>query len=140
LFSNGRAASLGLSVIVAAGLAVDAYVHLDLAGNYDAVKTSTLSQGDLFRAEAAVAILAALAILIRPRWYTAAFAVVVAASALAALLVYRYDNLGAIGPLPSMYEPVWFAKKTVAAIAEAVSTLTAAALLAVVPRPGRLRR
>jgi methionine synthase II (cobalamin-independent) len=45
-----------LTVIVAAGLAIDAYVHLDLASTYDVVKTSTLSQGDLFRVEAVLAI------------------------------------------------------------------------------------
>lgn len=125
MFSNGGAARVALSVIVAAGLAVDAYVHFDLASNYDVIKTSTLSQGDLFRAEGVVAILAAVAILARPRRYTAAIAFAVAASGLTALLVYRYDNIGAIGPVPGMYEPVWFARKTVAAIAEAVATASA---------------
>ena len=60
-----------LTLIVAAGLAIDAYVHLDLASTYDVVKTSTLSQGDLFRVEAALAIVAGVALLVRPRRYTA---------------------------------------------------------------------
>jgi hypothetical protein len=129
LFSNGGVTRLVLSVVAAAGLIVDAYVHFDLASNYDAIKTSTLSQGDLFRAEAVVAILAAIAVVVRPRRYTAAVALVVAASGLAALLVYRYNNISAIGPIPAMYEPVWFTEKTVTAVAEAVATLAAALAL-----------
>jgi len=125
LFSNGRA-RLGLSLVTAAGLIIDAYVHFDLASNYDIIKTSTVSQGDLFRVEAVVAILTAIAIIARPRRYTAAAAFVVAASALGVLLVYRYDNVGAIGPIPSMYEAVWFTEKTVAALSEAVATIFAA--------------
>jgi hypothetical protein len=129
LFSNGGVTRLVLCVVAAAGLIVDAYVHFDLASNYDAIKTSTLSQGDLFRAEAVVAIIAAIAVVVRPRRYTAAVALVVAASGLAALLVYRYNNISAIGPIPAMYEPVWFTEKTVTAVAEAVATLAAALAL-----------
>lgn len=119
------AARWALVVLTVAGLAIDAYVHLDLAATYDPVQTSTLSQGDLFRAEGAVAILAALLLLLRPRQYTAAFAVLVAGSGAAALWVYRYYNIGKIGPIPSMYEPIWYPEKTSAAIAEIVATVTA---------------
>lgn len=121
-----------LAAVTAAGLAVDAYVHADLAGGYDAVKTSTISQGVLFRAEAGAACLAALLILVRPRRYTAAFAAVVAAAGLAAVLVYRYVNVGKLGPLPSMYEPIWFPEKTRSAIAEAVATASALALFVLI--------
>ncbi len=127
--SDGRRWRLPAAIVAAAGLVVDAYIHLDLASNYDPVATSTLSQGDLFRAEAAVAIVAALALLVRVRFYTAAAAFVVAASALAAVLVYRYQDIGSIGPIPSMYEPVWFTEKSIAAIAEAVSAVASASLL-----------
>jgi DNA-binding CsgD family transcriptional regulator len=82
-----------LTVIVAAGLAIDAYVHLDLASTYDVVKTSTLSQGDLFRVEAALAIVAGVALLVRPRRYTAWFAFLVSAGGVAAVLV-RSEGLG----------------------------------------------
>ena len=92
---------------MAAGLAIDAFVHLDLASTYEPVRTSVLSQADLFRAEAVVAVLAALLLLVRLRRYSAAIAAVVAGSALAVLLVYRYVDLGPLGPIPSMYEPVW---------------------------------
>ncbi len=58
---------IALIVVVVAGLAIDAYVHFDLASNYRLIKTSTLSQADLFRAEGAVAIIAALLLLVSRR-------------------------------------------------------------------------
>jgi hypothetical protein len=123
------AVKIALIAIVVAGLVIDAYVHFDLASNYELIKTSTLSQADLFRAEGAVAILAALLLLVRPRRYTAAIAALVAASALLALLLYRYNDIGRLGPIPSMYEPIWFTKKTVAAYAEGAALIAALLLL-----------
>jgi hypothetical protein len=129
-----------LVMLTVAGLAIDAYVHLDLASTYDPVTTSTLSQGELFRAEGAVAILAAVVLLLRPRRYTAGFALLVAGSGAAAIWVYRYYDIGKIGPIPSMYEPIWYPEKTSAAIAEIVATGTAFLLLAVEHRAFLLRR
>lgn len=122
---------LGLIVIAVAGLAVDAYVHFDLASGYAAVRTSTLSQADLFRAEGAAAIVAAVGLVVRPRRYTAAFALLVAAGGTAAVLVYRYVDVGAFGPFPNMYEPIWYTKKTVSAWAEGIAAAAALALLVV---------
>jgi glucan phosphoethanolaminetransferase (alkaline phosphatase superfamily) len=124
-----RALRIALIVIVVTGLAVDAYVHLDLASGYDPVKTSTLSQGDLFRAQSVVAILAALLLIVRPRRWSAAIAAIVAGSALAAVLVYRYVDIGQIGPIPSMYEASWYTEKTISAIAEAAAFVAAFVLL-----------
>jgi hypothetical protein len=118
-----------LTVIVAAGLAIDAYVHLDLASTYDVVKTSTLSQGDLFRVEAALAIVAGVALLVRPRRYTAWFAFLVSAGGVAAVLVYRWVDVGKLGPLPNMYEPYWYGEKTLSLVAEAIAAAAAAVLL-----------
>ncbi len=117
-----------LTAIVVLGLAVDSYVHFDLAANYDANKTSTLSQGDLFRAEGIVAALAALALLVRPRRYTALIAFGVAAAGLGAVLVYRYVQVKAFGPFPAMYEPAWYPEKTQSAYAEGAATVAAAAV------------
>ena len=55
--------------------------------------------------------------------YLAGFAV--AASALAAMLVSRYVDLGAIGPFPDLYDPVRFGEKILAAVAEGIATLAA---------------
>jgi hypothetical protein len=119
-----------LTAVVVVGLGYDAYVHFDLAASYDAVKTSTLSQGDLFRVEGAAAALAALLVLVRPRRYTVLFAFLVAAAGFAAVLVYRYIDIKGLGPVPSMYEPAWFPEKIHSAYAEGIAALAAAALLA----------
>lgn len=126
-----------LTVIVAAGLAIDAYVHLDLASTYDVVKTSTLSQGDLFRVEAALAIVAGVALLVRPRRYTAWFAFLVSAGGVAAVLVYRWVDVGKLGPLPNMYEPSWYGEKTLSLVAEAIAAVAAAVLLVLMYRRAR---
>ena len=39
-------------------------------------------------------------------------------SALGAVLLYRYVNVPMLGPLPAMYEPVWFLEKSLSAVAE----------------------
>lgn len=127
---NRSAVRIALIAIVVVGLAIDAYVHFHLASAFKHNKTSTLSETDLFRAEASVAIIAAVALLIRPHRYTAAFAFLVAAAGTAAVVVYRYVNIPAIGPIPRMYDPYWIpAEKTLSLIAEAVAALAALALV-----------
>jgi hypothetical protein len=110
----------------AAGLATDAYVHLDLAGLY-AEAGGTINEGVLFRVEAAVALLAAAAVIVigRRACYLAGLAV--AGSALAAMLVSRYVHLGPLGPFPDLYDPVWFPEKLLAAFAEGAACVTALA-------------
>jgi hypothetical protein len=138
LSKRGRAAvRLGLALVAAAGLAIQAYVHFDLASQYDVIKSSVLSQGDLFRAEATVAVIAAAAVLLRPRRYTAAFAFVVAAAGLVAVLVYQYVNVGAFGPIPNMYDPIWFPKKTLSVWAEGIAAVAALALFAMLHAEAR---
>jgi hypothetical protein len=133
-----RVGLLALQIITAAGLAVDAYVHADLAANYDLVGT-TITQGTLFRIEAGVSAAAALLVVAVGGRFVYSAAAVVAGSALAVLLLYRYVNVGSIGPVPNMYEPIWYTEKTVAAIAEAAAT-AAAAILALYAWLGWQRR
>jgi hypothetical protein len=109
--------SLVLAVLAAAGLCYDAYVHLDLATGYDAVGSS-ITQGALFRVEAGLAIAAALAVLVSDHRLAWAAAGLVGLGGLAGVLLYRYVDVGAIGPIPNMYEPVWFSLKTRSAVAE----------------------
>ena len=122
--------ALGLRSLTAIGLAVDAVLHLQLAPQYQLAAPGGVGQGNLFRIEAVVAILAALYVLARGSRSSYAAALLVAASALGAVLLYRYVDVRAVGPIPSMYEPVWFAKKTATAVAEAVATVAAVAGLA----------
>jgi hypothetical protein len=121
-----------LTVLVVVGLAVDAYVHLHLAPDFQGVRSSSLSEATLFRVEAVAAILAALALVLRPRRYTAAFAFLVAAAGTAAVVVYRYVDVGAFGPVPNMYDPFWApTEKWVSAVAEGVAAVSALLLLVV---------
>jgi len=117
---------LALRVLTAAGLAIDAYIHADLAGAYDPVRHS-ISQGTLFRIEAGAAAFAALLIVVTAHRAAWAVAFLVAASSFGAIVLYRYVDVGTLGPLPNMYEPIWFTEKWVAAVAEAVATVTALA-------------
>jgi hypothetical protein len=131
-----------LMIIVALGLGVDAYVHFHLASAFASVKTGTLSQADLFHVEATVSVIAAAAVLVRPRRYTAAFACLVAASGTVAVLLYRYVDVGAFGPIPNMYDPYWApTEKALSAVAEGAAALAALALfmLLQVQAPRRTR-
>ena len=75
-----------LRVATAAALGIDAAVHWQNAPAYDSV-TATLSQGDLFRVETAAAVAAGLLVLLRPRPSSWLAALLVGASALAAVLL-----------------------------------------------------
>lgn len=122
-----RVSLLALKLVAAAGLIIDAVVHLQLADEYDANRGSLLSQGDLFRAEAAAALLAVLVLFVARGWIAWVLALVVSVTALAAVLVYRYIDLGSIGPLPDMYEPLWFTKKVLATVAEGAAVVAGVA-------------
>jgi hypothetical protein len=119
-------------LITAAGLGVDAYVHWHLAPNFDTLVgtgSPRISQGELFRLEAALALVAMLLVLATRNRIATAFALLVAAGGLAALLLYGYVDVGGFGPLPDMYDPIWYAEKTISAAAEAVATVGALCLL-----------
>jgi hypothetical protein len=100
-----------LRVAAATALGIVALVHWQNASAYDAV-TATISQGQLFRVEAALAVTVGLLVLVRPR----------PSSWLAAVLLYRYVDVGSLGPLPDMYENTWQVPgKLLSAYAEAVA-------------------
>jgi hypothetical protein len=109
--------SLVLALVAATGLGYDAAVHLHLAGSYDVVGSS-ITQGSLFRVEAVVAALGALAVLLsdnRLIWFAAGLT---GLAGVAAVVLYRYVDVGGVGPIPDMYEPVWFPEKIRSAYAE----------------------
>lgn len=126
-----------LIVIVAVCLGVDAFVHIDLASAFKNVKTSTLSQADLFYVEAVLAIVAGLALLVRPRRYTAGFAFLVAAGGFVAVVLYRYVDVGSFGPIPDMYDPFWSTEKVLSLIGEAVAAVAALGLFVMLDRHSR---
>lgn len=118
--------------LVAVALIVDAVVHLRLASDYQLAASSGIGAGNLFRIEAAAATLAAGYVLLRGSRPAYLFAFSVAFSALVAVVLYRYVEVPQIGPLPAMYEPVWFFEKNLSAIAEAVGAAAAAVGLVLV--------
>jgi hypothetical protein len=81
------AGAIGIAarILTAAGLSISAFVHADLASTY-AEGGGTISEGALFRAEAVLASLIALALVLNGRrlWLVLGFGV--AAPALAAQL------------------------------------------------------
>lgn len=126
-FRLRRMVSWLLRLVAAAALALDSYVHADLAMRYDPNQNATISQGDLFRVEAGVAAFAALLIVVVGSRIAWALAFVVAASALGAVMLYRYNDVGVLGPLPDMYEPSWYSEKLLGAYAEAIAVVATVA-------------
>jgi hypothetical protein len=108
---------------------MDAVIHLDLAGQYQAAAPGGIGQGTLFRIQAAAALLVAGFVLLRGTRTAYLGALVTAGAALAAVVLYRYVDVPPLGPLPAMYEPLWFPAKTATAVAEALATLTAGVAL-----------
>ncbi len=129
--SGRRTVDLALRGATAAGLGVDAYVHAVDASYYAAPRGGAVTQGTLFLAETVVATVAALLVLVpvraslRPATWLVAVAV--GASALGGVLLYRYVDVGVLGPLPDMYEPAWAVRgKLLSAWAEGAALLLGA--------------
>lgn len=114
-----------LRLLVLAALVIDAVVHWQLAPGYQLAAPGGIGQGNLFRLEAIAAVLAGLYVLVRGSRPAYAAALVVAGSAFIAVLLYRYVDIPALGPLPAMYEPVWFFEKALSAVAEGLGTVLA---------------
>jgi hypothetical protein len=124
---------LWLRLVIAGGLAVDAYVHWNLAPDFDSIVGAgphQVSQGQLFRVEAVLAVIALLLVLFVDHLLAAVLAFVTAAGGLGAVLLYRYVDVGALGPLPDMYDPTWYPEKTISVIAEGIVVLAAFVLIA----------
>ena len=128
----------GLQLAVAMGFGIDAFVHATSAGLYDSPAGGLVTEGNLFRAEAAAGLLLAVLVLVHPTRLTWMAAVVVAASALGAVVLYRYIDLGPIGPLPDLYEPTWrVSGKLASAYAEGGAVVLSALALARERMPAR---
>lgn len=111
----------------AAGLVVSAVIHVQLAPDYQQAAPGGIGQGTLFLVQAGAAALAAVFVLLKGSRMAFAVAAVVGLSSLAAVILYRYVQVPAVGPLPSMYEPVWYTAKVITAVAEAAAGALAVA-------------
>lgn len=121
------AVSYLVRLVTAAGLAVDAGIHIALAPTQPPGGPGQLSQVTLFYAEGIVAAAVTLLVLVAATRWVYLVAAVVAATALAAVLVSRFYDIGSVGPVPDLYEPVWYLSKVVTTIAESVATVSAVA-------------
>ena len=131
--STRRQAPAALRVVVAVAFAVSALVHLDLAERpWFAGGEVTLS--GLWLADAVAALLVGGWVLFRPSRAAWAVAVLVATGSLLALLLATYVQVPGPGPLPTVYDPLWFTEKVVAAGAAAVAAAGAAVALATTAR------
>jgi hypothetical protein len=115
-----------LRLLVAAGLAVDAYVHWIFAPDMAGVQGGSIGGDTLFYAQAVIAGVVGLLVLAWPRRWTFVVGFLVAATALGAVILYYYADIGSLGPLPDLHEPVWYSEKTISAVGEGVATLAAA--------------
>jgi multisubunit Na+/H+ antiporter MnhC subunit len=120
----------GLILIAVLGLGIDAYTHLDLAKLYSGNTTGTVNEGVLFQIEASLAIVAGLWLLVRPGILSVVFTLLITGGGAAALLVYRYVNVGKIGPIPNMWEPIWTTEKQWSLAGELIAFVAALVLLA----------
>ncbi len=124
-----------LIALTALALVVNAVIHLQLAGPFDAITGTLIGQGWLFRIQAIVNIAVAILLIVVRRPWVAVAAAVVAAGGLALILITVAVplDLTVLG-LPVLFEPLWYPQKTIAAIVQALAIVTAAVLI------GALRR
>ena len=124
------APTLILAGVSAAGLLASAAVHFSLATPFDANPGTVLSQGALFRIQAAVDVVAALLVVIlRTRW-SAALAALVAAGGAAILAITTVVAIdGTRFGLPYLFEPGWYPAKTGALVVQLIAFLGAVGML-----------
>jgi hypothetical protein len=104
-----------------AALATSGYIHLNLASRYSF--GPAITQGQLFIIQGVVAILIGLWLVIRDSWPSWVAAALLMASSCAAVVISTVHQIPAIGPLPSLYEPVWYTEKTISAFVEGAFVL-----------------
>lgn len=122
LTSRVSVADVGLRLLGAAALAISSYVHLHGAHFYTALG-NTITQADLFYAQGAIAAAVALWVLLTGQRLAWAAVALVGVASFAAVMLYRYVDVGAIGPIPNMYSPTWTPSpdKLLSAYAEAAA-------------------
>jgi hypothetical protein len=122
---KGGAAELAVRALVVLGLAVDAFVHLRMAPVMDIAAPGGVGGGTLFRLQGGIAAAAAVLLLLTARRWSYLVAALVALSALVPVLLYHFVDVPAIGPIPSMHDPLWSPEKVVSIVAEATSVILA---------------
>jgi hypothetical protein len=108
-----------VQVALAACLAIDGVVHLRDAIFYGPVQGLLINEADLFRVQAVLALVVAALVLAFPRPWVWVVAALVTGTAVGAVVLYTYVDLGAVAGLPDLYEPSWGPPgKVMSAVAE----------------------
>lgn len=115
-----------VQVALAACLTIDAIVHLRDAIFYGPVQGLLISEAGLFRVQAVLALVVAALVLVFPRPWVWVVAALVTGSAVGAVVLYTYVDLGPVAGLPDLYEPSWGPPgKLISAVAEGAGFLLA---------------
>ncbi|CAN5288334.1 hypothetical protein BH09ACT6_BH09ACT6_13530 [soil metagenome] len=115
-------------------LCLNAYIHFTLAPSVAVAAGALMSLGALYLVEAVVNVLAALFLLVRPRVWSAAFAILVALAGLATLVASVWMPLHLPFGLPTVPMSSWTTEKAISAAAQ-FSVLFSATVVAVTGRP-----
>ena len=119
-----------LAVLIAVALVLNAWIHLRLAGPFDANPGALLSQGALFRIQAVADIAAALLVVLRPRPWTMLIALLAAAGGAAVLALTSVVPLdGTALGLPYLFEPGWYPAKQTSLVLQLLAALLATGAL-----------
>jgi hypothetical protein len=115
-----------LAVAIAVALVLNAWIHIRLAGPFDANPGALLSQGALFRIQAAVNIVVAILVVVRPRPWTmlAAFAVAAGGAGILLLTTLVPIDGTALG-MPYLFEPGWYPAKQTSLVLQVVAAVFA---------------
>lgn len=136
--SQATGAPAWLRILAAVGLAVGAYIHAKLAGDYGiglpSSFTSDMPLGTLFVAQAAVGFVVAVWLAASDSFRAWLAVLVVSGGSFVAVVASRYLTVPGFGPIPSLYEPVWTEPAVISAVAEGVSAAACVVALALYGR------
>ncbi|MEF2975785.1 hypothetical protein [Subtercola sp. YIM 133946] len=113
-----RAVRFGAILWTIVALVLNAYIHVTLAPTVTPVDPTLMSLGTLYLAEAAVNVLAAILLLVRPRVWSALFAVLVALVGLMTLVASVWMPLQLPLGLPTVPMSSWTTEKAISAAAQ----------------------
>ncbi|MCU1594130.1 MAG: hypothetical protein JWO12_1522 [Frankiales bacterium] len=114
--------TLVLRVLAALSLVGVAFVHLKIAGNYDGLGKDPLALDDQFYVQAAVAILLAVALVVKPHLLVWLAAVGFAVASMAGLIYSRYKCLPIYG-FDGCFQETWSVEGAKLAITAEIATL-----------------
>ena len=123
-----------LRVLLAVALGVSAYLHFDLAEG-PLTGDGKITLAGMFIGQAVVAALVAIWVLVRGDRIALLAGLLVGGASFLALILSVYVEIPSIGPFPTLYEPLWYTEKVIAAVAAGLATVVAAlAVLRLRPR------